>query len=196
MLPAIVLALVTMLFALTGCVQQNLGASTTYPQSSGTTTSQAPSTPTVVAQTTSVPATSQPASTPTTAQATSASATPRPTPTVNVTAGLSTAALPGTIPLPAHTVLVEEYATTLNAHAATAWIYDVAGSSATPANVLSFYKTNMPANGWAVAAMPSQTAKYGGGALAYTQNSQICTITAGVSQRNARLVALAIVVNN
>ncbi len=115
-------------------------------------------------------------------------------PTVTGTKGVSSTPLPGNIPLPAHSVLSREYAATLDAHTGTAWVYEVVGASTTPASVISFYQTNMLTNGWAAVAVPSETAqgKYGGTALAYTQNGHICTIATGISQDHPRAVTLVI----
>lgn len=119
------------------------------------------------------------------------------TPVVTVTAGHSTQPLPSTIPLPARSVLIQEYSATINSASGTGWFYTVAGSSETPATVIDFYETNLPAQGWTAVAIPSETAqgKYGGTALAYQQAGQTMTVVAGVDSNYPRTVALIITVS-
>ncbi len=116
---------------------------------------------------------------------------------ITATAGVSSTALPSNIPLPARSVLVKEYSGTLNAHSATVWNYTVIGQSDTPASVIAFYTTNMPANGWTAIALPTDTAqgKYGGTALAFQQSGKTATIAAGVDQNYPHSVLLVITVS-
>ena len=116
---------------------------------------------------------------------------------VTVTAGRSTEPLPSTIPLPSgRAVLVQEYQGTLNTRSATIWFYTIASVSETPALIVDFYKTAMPNNSWSVVAVPPETAqgKYGGTALAYSQNGMLTTIAAGIDPNYPRAVALLITV--
>ena len=108
----------------------------------------------------------------------------------------STAPLPSDVPLEARSVLVQEYAGTLNTHAATVWFYTVIGTDATPASVIAFYESGMPVQGWTAIAVPSETAqgKYGGTALAYQQGSQYATIAAGLDSSYPHAVTLLITV--
>jgi hypothetical protein len=110
--------------------------------------------------------------------------------------GPSSYPLPSDIPLPGLALQLSEYAGKLAGQTATVWIYGVAGPGATAASVLSFYRTQMPQDGWRQISLPGGTggAQQGQSVVAFFQGTTLCAVGAGSDKRFPGVVALFITV--